>query len=484
MLGHLLSKQFVFISLLTVFIQPMYAAPVTLNVIEKTMMVNGKPSRVFDVSRPDGKWGIEANKGDLFDVNVVNKTRVPLTLHWHGIVDPNPEDGVPYVTQKPIPPGSSRHYQYTLKQSGTYWFHSHYQLQEQKLMAGPLIIHDPADKIEPEAVMFVQDFSFTDPKILYENLRNNKTPMDMSKHHSMGSKPDLNDVKFDAYLTNHKTLNNPEIVRVTPGQTIRLRIINASASSSYYVDFGKLTGQLIAIDGENIQPISEKRFQMTIGNRLDVRVTIPSGEGAYPILALPEGTKQQTGLILATANAQIPQLTETRAAMTPALDYSQETRLHPLNPFQDKPIQQTLRYKLNGDMQPYAWTINGQEWPYVTPLIVKPNQRVAIVFENVSGMAHPMHIHGHIFQVIEINGKKVNGRKGDTFDVMPNSTFKIIFDTDNRGIWVLHCHILYHMMGGMMTTVNYAGYPDKFTTAERAAGEHLYENASQPLQTQ
>jgi FtsP/CotA-like multicopper oxidase with cupredoxin domain len=467
------------------FAQTEVQKPTVLQVTEKPITVDGRTSQAFDISQPDGAFGYYGKKGEMFDVIVENKTRVPLVLHWHGLVDPNNEDGVPYVTQLPIPPGQNYHYKFKLQQSGTYWLHSHYKLQEQKLMAAPLIIADPAQPKEHEALMFIQDFTFDDPRKIFSDLRKNtesqtpasgRVPMSMpmeptastpsNQKMSMPMK-DITDVKYAAYLTNHRTLQNPDIIRVTPGETVRLRIINASASSSYYIDLGKLTGTLIEVDGEPIKSIQGSRFQISIGNRLDIRIPIPQGEGAYPILALPEGTRQQTGLILATADAKIPILSEQTDKDNPILDYSQELKLSALQPYPKRPVQRSLVYNLGGDMKKYLWTMNGQAWPNITPYVVSPGERVELVFNNKSGMPHPMHFHGHVFQVTEINGKKFTGRKGDTIDVMPNSTTKVVFDT-------LHCHILYHAAGGMMTTINYKGYPEKFTKEQRKKGEELY----------
>lgn len=455
------------------------ANPVVLRVIETTITVNGKKSQVFAITQPDGTFGYVGTKGQLFDVIVENRTQVPLVLHWHGIIDPNPQDGVPYVTQLPIPPGGNDHYQFKLLQSGTYWLHSHYKMQEQKLMAAPLIIHDPNDKPEKEVVMFVEDFTFGNPREIYAKLRKNlaatsMNQMQMPKMNLKQSKPDISDVKFDAYLTNHRTLQNPDIIYAAPKQSVRLRIINASSSSNYFVDLGKLQGTLIAVDGQAVKPIRGSRFQMAIGNRLDIRVQIPDGFGAYPIIALPEGTHQQTGLILATPNATIPKLPEITATANPILDYVQELKLNPLQSLKPHPVQRSLVFNLEGDMQSYRWSMNGQAWPYVTPYQIKSGERIELIFNNKTGMEHPMHFHGHFFQISEINGQKINGRLGDTINVMPYSSVKVIFDSDNPGIWVLHCHILYHQQGGMMTTINYEGYPDKFTTKQREEGDKLY----------
>lgn len=463
-----------------------------LSVIEKNITVNGKPSRVFDIVQPNGFFGYEGTEGEDFDVTVENKTVHPLTLHWHGIIDPNAQDGVPYVTQLPIAPNASYHYKFKLKQAGTYWMHSHYKLQEQRLMAAPLIIHSKNPSKAKEVVMFIQDFSFTNPKKIYAELRKHLSqshgnsrmhPLKSSSTSSMSGmgqemdeERDVNDVKFDAYLTNHKTLQNPDVIQVEKNAIVLLRIINASASSNYFIDLGKLQGTLVAMDGEAIEPIIENRFQMAIGNRLDIQVRIPPEGGAFPILALPEGVKQQTGLVLSTAGASIPQLSERTQSVNPITNNEQELKLRARNALPAHEIAQSLNYILDGNMQSYRWTINGQEWPYITPFIVKPGERIELVFKNKSMMAHPMHLHGHVFEISEIDGQRFNGRKGDTINVMPNSTVKVLMDTDNPGIWMLHCHILYHQQGGMMTTFNYKNYPNGFTLKQRLEGADLYTN--------
>jgi FtsP/CotA-like multicopper oxidase with cupredoxin domain len=118
---------------------------------------------------------------------------------------------------------------------------------------------------------------------------------------------DLADVKYDALLTNRRTLSDPEMVRVQPGQTVRLWIIAAGSATSFFIDTGTFEIQAIAVDGADIVPLSGQRFELAIAQRLDLRVTIPAGEGAYPILAQGEGTDLRTGLILATPYTTIPQ---------------------------------------------------------------------------------------------------------------------------------------------------------------------------------
>ena len=110
-------------------------------------------------------------------------------------------------------------------------------------------------------------------------------------------------------------------------------------------------------------------------------------------------------------------------------------------------------------MEKYIWLINGKAWPNNAPLVIKKGERVELHFINKTAMSHPMHLHGHVFQIKNINGIPFEGTMRDTILVLPYSTVKVHFDADNPGIWPLHCHNLYHQYAGMMTTLNYEGYP-------------------------
>lgn len=443
-------------------VPPKTSDPTVLLIKKFQTEVDGKPAELFRIEQPDGTWGYKGVKGQVFDAIVKNQTDKPTVLHWHGLIVPNDQDGVPYVTQEPIPPGGEYHYHFILKQSGTYWMHSHHDLQVQQFLSAPLIIADPNDKVsDKEVTLFIGDFSFKKPEVILSELKKGQMS---HMHHGSGmssmpmdnAAPDLNDVNYDAFLTNYKTLKNPQIVPVHPGNTVRLRFIAGSAMSNFFINTGILKGEAIAIDGQSIQPVQSEQFQLAVGQRLDVLVTIPQGEAAYPILAQGEGTQMQTGLILATPKAIMPKLNEKSSSKAGALNYDQEFQFKALNPLPDKTPGQILTVNLEGDMMRYVWTINNQKWPDIKPLIVDGNKRVEMVFNNKTTMAHPMHLHGHVFEVTEIDGKKIkNGLLHDTVIVLPKSTVNIQFDTDNPGNWMMHCHMLYHQETGMMTLVSY-----------------------------
>tara|TARA_Y100001001_G_C8015983_1_gene311827 strand:- start:299 stop:1783 length:1485 start_codon:yes stop_codon:yes gene_type:complete len=440
---------------------------ILIQVTDKQFQVDNKGQKVkaFEILfvQPDGsvnKKGYFGVKGELFNVIVENKSSESITIHWHGLIVPNNQDGVPNVTQLLIRPGEKKAYKYRLLQSGTYWMHSHQGLQEQQQLSAPLIIYESKTKDQKiqDIVMFLEDFTYKDPYVLFANLRNTKMKKSMS---SKRKQQDYNDVTYDAYLTNKRSLSNPEIIVTDPQKIVRLRIINASSSTNYQIDLGELEGQLVAVDGEKIKPIIDNKFPIGIANRLDILVKLPLTRGVFPILGLAEGTNKQTGIILTTTKNKVTTPGPISKNIMGQIDYYKlEKQLKSLSPLTKKPVDITLSYLLQGTMNGYIWTINKESWPNITPKIVKRGDRVEMIFRNDNSMSHPMHLHGHVFQVTEINGKPIQGgARRDTVLVQPNTTIKVQFDADNPGVWVLHCHNLYHLAAGMLTTIEFEGYP-------------------------
>ncbi len=425
-----------------------------LSIIEKKLDIDGTTATVFAIVQPDGTPGIRIEKGKGFDVELENKLNVPTSVHWHGLILPNNQDGVAFITQFALYPGQAYRYQFPLTQAGTFWMHSHLGLQEQKLLSAPLILVDPSEPkvADEEVVLFLADFSFQSPDVIFEKLRcRREPPMKMDV-------PDLVEVDYAAYLTNWRTLKSPEIVKVTPGDKIRLRVINGASATNFFIHLGQLKGEVIAIDGNRTKPLLGSDFELADAQRIDILVDIPETGGAFPILAQAEGTDRQTGLILATQGSALPSVSEKATNKAGALTNAQEGKLEALNPLPPKQVDRQLTVELGGDMETYAWTINGQAWPESTPLIVKKGERVEVIFKNRSTMSHPMHLHGHVFQVKAIDGNRFEGALRDTVLVTPNSTLTIQFDANNPGVWPFHCHILYHMEAGMFTVIRYADF--------------------------
>jgi FtsP/CotA-like multicopper oxidase with cupredoxin domain len=478
--------------------------PVRLFVKQVPLNVLGKDLSVIKIEQADGTQGYSPEKADGFHVEVVNQLKVPTSIHWHGLILPNLMDGVPFVTQNPIPPGKSFRYDFPLKQSGTYWMHSHYGLQEQLYNSAPLVIWTPEEraKADRQVVVMFSDFSSTPAEQILKSLKSGMPPMPI-KASTAGGKMDTPssknrsgtmdgsaskdviaqkwddqdqkfvrtivrapeaeiDVKYDALLANRRTINDAEIISVTPGESVLLRLIAASSNQNFYVDTGRLEAELLAVDGKAVLPIKGNFFQLGVAQRIDLKVSIPNEGGAYPILAQGEGTKLLCGVVLATNGASVPTLSSTAPLSTASLDNTQEKKLRAVNPLLDRGINRMLPAILGGNMATYVWTINAAAYPNSNSLNVKKGERVGISFTNSTNMGHPMHLHGHDFQVVEVDGEKIPGALRDTLMVPPGSEMVVAFDADNAGVWPMHCHLLYHLDRGMFTVVRYDGADAKF----------------------
>ena len=150
----------------------------------------------------------------------------------------------------------------------------------------------------------------------------------------------LNDITFDAYLANDRTLADPEVVRVGKATQIRLRIINGSAASNMWIDLGALQGELIAVDGNAVYPLKGSLFPLAIAQRADIRVKLPEGSGAWPILFRPEGLGARTGIYLATQGAEIARLAS-EGDVAPEVDLAQEMKLRSVAVLPPEPVTRT-----------------------------------------------------------------------------------------------------------------------------------------------
>jgi FtsP/CotA-like multicopper oxidase with cupredoxin domain len=349
-------------------------------------------------------------------------------------------------------------------------------------MTAPLIVRSAEDMRadRQEVVLMLHDFSFRTPDELLAGLtksNGNQSTMPMSgmgSHMNMGSKSmgamnsgtmgamnmspgmamDLNDVDYDAFLANDRTLADPEVIRTERGGRVRLRLINGASATQFWIDLGALTGTIVAVDGHPVRPVRGTRLPLAMAQRLDVLIDLP-GTGAYPIFAQVEGKRARTGIVLAASGAPVSRLAAEAGENAAPVDLSLERRLEAITLLAPRVPDVTHRVILAGAMAPYAWSMNGEYWPNVTPLMVAHGQRVAIEMQNHTMMPHPMHLHGHAFQVVAINGAPLAGAVRDTVLVPPMGSVTIAFDADNPGRWAFHCHNLYHMMTGMMTEVRY-----------------------------
>ena len=420
--------------------------------------VGGKAATRYGVTQPFGAVGLTLDEGDLFDVRVENTLKVTSGLHWHGLNPPWQQDGVPYISGPPIASGQSADYKFPALPAGTRWMHSHFGLQEQNLLAAPLIVRE-TEAIKSgrqEVVVLLEDFSWTQPDALFEKLRQPK----MGGRAAMSmdpAKPDLNDIQYDAYLANDRTLADPQVVDVERAGEVRLRLINGSASTNFTIDLGADEGTLLSVDGNPVEPLKASLFPLAIAQRADILLRLPGDGRALPVLARGEGRTLQAGIVLRPRGAAVAKIPDQSTTDGPVVGLGQELLLRATQPLLAKRVDRSIPVALAGSMMGYNWSMPVHDMAGA-PATVARGERVELVMRNDTMMAHPMHLHGHSFQVTEINDAKFAGAIRDCILVSPRTTVKVVFDADNPGIWAYHCHNLYHMAAGMFTTLVYRGF--------------------------
>lgn len=442
-----------------------------LTVGRRNLDVNGKPAAVFGITGPDGTPGLVLEPAQRFIVSLANRAGEDTIVHWHGQTPPYRQDGVAETGGTLIADGAEQAYDFPAR-PGTHWMHSHHGLQEQRLMAAPLIVRTAEDSGADmqEVTVLLHDFTFRDPDEILAGLRTRGAHGAMPGHDTAmpgmmmpsngpaTSMPDaamdLNDIDYDAYLANDRTLADPLVVRTERGGHVRLRLINGATATAFWIDLGALEGTLIAVDGNAVLPLSVRRIPLAQGQRADVLLELRE-TGVFPVLAQREGDRQRTGIILATPQAQVARVSSEADSAAQAADLSLEARLAAAQPLPPRRPDAIHRIALTGTMTPYAWSIDGHTWRDHKTITVSHGQRVELVMVNRSRMAHPMHLHGHHFQVIALDSRHIAGALRDTVLVPVNGSVTIAFDADNPGRWLLHCHNLFHMATGMMTEVAY-----------------------------
>ena len=263
---------------------------------------------------------------------------------------------------------------------------------------------------------------------------------------------DAGDVRYPYYLINGRIRTAPRTFTGLPGQRVRIRFINAGADTAFRVALGGHTMTVTHTDGFPVTPMPAAALLIGMGERYDVQVTL--GDGVFPLVALAEG-KNSTALALVSTGMGTPPAPD----VLPRELYSPVTTSYALKPTATAALaarQPDVTYKLQltGGMARYNWGINGQSFDMTEPgalrYLMKQGQRVRVIFANTTTMYHPMHIHGHTFQVAP------GGPRKDTVLVLPRQQVACDFDAGNPGQWMTHCHNLYHSPeGGMMAVLGY-----------------------------
>ena len=435
-----------------------------LSVESRILEVKGRAAKVFGIMNEAGGHGLNTVLSENFTATLVNNTDEETLIHWHGLTPPPKFDGVPMLSGPVQAPGEARDYDFPTRDAGTHWMHSHVGLQEQHLLAAPLIIRETATSLfdEQEHVVMLHDFTFRDPQEILAELQGGGGghALHATMTHADGTSmampsPMANDITYDAMLANDRTLDDPEIVTAERGGRFRLRIINGAAASNMWIDLGQIEGEVIAVDGKSVKPLKGKRFPLAIAQRADIRLTLP-GAGTWPILFRAEASTLQSAIILRSAGAAIAKISDRAEGPAAPVDLSLEKHLQSLVHRPDIAVSRSEMVMLTGGGSDYVWGLNSQSGMHQVLFNVREGERYEVMFHNMTGMAHPMHLHGHYFKVVDINGARIDGAVRDTVLVPVGETITIQFDANNPGTWAFHCHHLYHMNSGMMGAIAYA----------------------------
>lgn len=428
---------------------------------------------------------IRARAGDLVHVDVVNQLPEGSSVHWHGVALRNDMDGVPGLTQPPIPAGGRFAYEFTVPDPGTYFYHPHSGVQLDRALYG-VLVDDPAEAggYDAEWVVVLDDWvdgTGRTPEQVLAALRsmggghgdmggmhggtghndagmhggNGMHGMPMGGMETMTS-PLLGgagDVSYPHYLVNGRVPDAPVTLAGKPRQRVRIRLVNAASDTAFRVALGGHRLTVTHTDGFPVVPTATDALLLAMGERADV--TVELADGAFPLVAAAEGKAGLARALVRTGAGSAPDAAlrpaelDRQVLLTGALRAAAEVRLT------DRKPDRIHRLVLGGGMMPYRWTINGAAFPHAEPLLVQHGERVRLQFVNRTTMFHPMHVHGHTFAVTGGSGMAGGGARKDTVIITPNQSVTVDLDAANPGQWMTHCHNVYHAETGMMANLAY-----------------------------
>lgn len=546
-----------------------------LYVTDTTVNYSGKKRHAMAVNGQLPAPTLSFTIGDTALIYVHNYSAEPTSIHWHGVQLPERMDGVSYLTQMPIPPHTTYIYKFPVVQAGTYWYHSHFMLQEQIGVYGALIFNKRTEPNIPTIPVVLSDWSNTKPSEIqrmlhtgndwfsikkhsvqsyWEALTAGKTGVKLSNEWKRMEAMDVSDVYYENFLLNGDTSSS--ISKFKAGDKVRLRVVNGSASTYFWLSYSGGKIMVVANDGNDVEPVNVDRLIIGPSETYDLVVTIPENM-QYEFLATAEDRSGSAALWLGKGMkmpaTKLPKLNyfagmkmmnqmmkmngdmnpmgmemglqkmDMNEVMYPELENSTKTGMHqhpknagsaykveyvcPMHPdvISDKPGKcpkcgmelikkensgmnmnmnednkivtlnynmlkatqntelpdtswRTLKFELTGNMNRYVWSINNKTVGESDKILIHQGENVRIILYNNTMMRHPMHLHGHDFRLLNQYG--AYSPMKNVVDIMPMESDTLEFYASESGDWFFHCHILYHMMGGMGRIFHYANSPE------------------------
>ncbi|MDX2170415.1 MAG: multicopper oxidase domain-containing protein [Deltaproteobacteria bacterium] len=461
---------------------------------------------------------LRLREGEQFRVLVENGLAdTPTAIHWHGVLVPAGMDGVPDISNAPIAPQQMYVYEYPLRQSGTYWYHSHYGFQEQLGCYGALVIEPAVEplRVDRDAVVLLGDWLRKDPTAVFEALRGDgggapsaapaggaaALKMDGMKMGDMpmgGSKPAV-PMPGGRPMSGMGAMALPAAPKPTAGAAQPMAMGKPTPGamamggkadlSDVQYDAFLLNGRgqdapwaLQVNPGERVRlrlinGAASTYFRLALdGHRL--RITHADGLAVEPVevdhLLMGMGETYDAVVTVGAAGSYtLHAVAQDGSGQAIGVLHTPGVTPQPdrtLPSFSGRALSyaelrapsptvlpdgpvRTFRLPLQGDMARYIWKIDGQAWPQAAPLPIRRGERVQIELPNETMMWHPMHLHGHFFRLLQGAGDYCPLKH--TVNVAPGETVRIEFTADNPGRWFFHCHNAYHLEAGMARVFEY-----------------------------
>ncbi|OJF95188.1 multicopper oxidase family protein [Pararhizobium antarcticum] len=386
---------------------------------------------------------LRMTRGQPFSTRLLNALDEPTTVHWHGLRIPNAMDGVPELTQPYVYPGDSFDYAFTPPDAGTFWYHPHCNTLTQMGhgLTGMIVVENPDDPVfDAEIVLNLRDWRLGAGGAFIAPFK----PRDAARGGTYGTVRTANwqqEPRYDA----------------PAGGLVRVRIAATDVTRIYTLALDGSPATIIALDANPLDtPIPLDRLDLSPGQRVDLVIRMPDSEGAAVTLRNVRGS---TPFTIATFRA-------TGTSLKRALG---DVRPLPPNPLAEADLSKATRIPLDftataehapapslcGTLGYTFWAINKVPWPGDTPDPVAPladlklGKSYVLQVANRTPHAHPIHLHGMSFRILNSNKRTFLPPPTDTILLLPDERAELGLVADNIGDWVLHCHIIEHQKTGM-----------------------------------
>jgi FtsP/CotA-like multicopper oxidase with cupredoxin domain len=397
---------------------------------------------------------LRLKKGKPVSIDVTNASTREDLVHWHGLRTDPLNDGAVEEGSPLIKPGATLRYTLRPEPSGTRWYHSHAMAMDDLTASGysgqfGFLLVDGA----PDPGHYDHEVN-----LAIHHWGGHFVPMVETMRHDSQNAPQTSgsDVGYKYATMNAHMLGFGEPIRVRPGQRVLFRLLNASGTENVVLSLPGHRFRILAMDGNPVpNPQSVETIALSVAERVDAVVEMNT-PGVW-VLGSTLKPARDIGLGVVVEYAGRTGDPAWHDPQDDTWDYGRFALAAPaVEP--DDTFTLTIRDAgaLNGSNFD-TWTMNGDAWPNVKPLLVRQGKRYRILFRNASGDQHPMHLHRHSFEVTRIGDARMSGMMKDVVNILPLQEIAVDFVADNPGDSLLHCHQQLHMDYGFMQIVKYVG---------------------------